>query len=337
MAAEDFTTRTPHKVSRRRLITVTAAAAAVPLLPGRVLAQPRHAVWRGIALGAEAQIQLAHPDEDLARDVLKQCISEVRRLEGLFSLYQPGSALNRLNRGRALNHPALEFIELLSAAHQVSEETAGAFDVTVQPLWTLYAEHYAQPRADTSGPAEDEVRKTLELIDYAAVKVTSDRIALNRPGMALTLNGIAQGFVTDRIAALLRRNGFKNVLVHLGETYAGGTRADGTPWCAGIETPDGSGHLSSRVELKDRALATSAPGGHSFSSDGRHHHLFDPRSGLSTSRYLSVSVTGPSATMADALSTAFTVMPLPDIRAVLARRPDTRATIIGLNGRTVEI
>ena len=336
MTADHHGNRPRHGLTRRRMIAVTAASAAA-LLPGGALAQPRHAVWRGIALGAETQIQLAHPDERRAHDMLKTCIREVRRLEAMFSLYQPGSALSRLNRDGVLHAPAFEFIELLSGARQISEETDGAFDVTVQPLWTLYAEHFAQANAHTLGPARDQVLKALDLIDYEAIEVTSGKVALARQGMALTLNGIAQGFVTDRLAALLRREGFKNVLVHLGETYAGGTKADGTPWRAGIETPDGSGRHASRVELRDRALATSAPRGHPFSSDGRHHHLFDPRSGLSTGRYLSVSVAAPSATVADALSTAFTVMQLPDIRKVTARRPDTQAMVVGPDGNTVEV
>ena len=181
-----------HGLTRRRMIAVTAASAAA-LLPGRALAQPRHAVWRGVALGAETQIQLAHPDERRARDMLKTCIDEIRRLEGVFSLYQRGSALNRLNRDGILRDPPLEFVELLSAAHQISEETEGAFDVSVQPLWTVYAEHFARPGADITGPGEKRVRRALDLIDYTAIQSSAGRIALTRPGMALTLNGIAAG------------------------------------------------------------------------------------------------------------------------------------------------
>lgn len=336
MTAEDPTPRPPHKLTRRRMIAVTAAS-ALALLPGRALATPRHTVWRGVALGAETQIQLAHPDEHLARDVLKKCIGEVRRLEAMFSLYQPDSALNHLNREGMLRDPAFEFVELIAAAQQVSEETGGAFDISVQPLWTLYADHFAQPGADPLGPGKKRVRRALDLIGHRAIKLSPGQIALTRPGMALTLNGIAQGFITDRVAALLRRNGFPDVLVHLGETYAGGTKCDGGPWRAGIAAPDASGGLASLLELKNRALATSAPGGHPFSSDGRHHHLFDPRSGLSTSRHLSVSVSCPSATVADALSTAFSVLPLGDIRRLATRRPDAHVTIIDHGGKVVRI
>ena len=336
MTAKDPTPSPPHKLTRRRMIAVTAAS-ALALLPGSVLAAPRHSVWRGVALGAETQIQLAHPDEHLARDVLKRCIGEVRRLEAMFSLYQPDSALNRLNRDGMLSDPAFEFTELIASAYQISEETVGAFDVSVQPLWTLYADHFAQPGADPSGPSEQHVRRALDLIDHRAIKLSPGRITLSRPGMELTLNGIAQGFITDRIAALLRRNGFRDVLVHLGETYAGGTKGDGQPWRAGIAAPDAPTGLATLVELKNRALATSAPGGHPFSGDGRHHHLFDPRSGLSVTPYYSVSVSSPSAMTADALSTAFSVMPLSDIRRITARRPDENVTVIGLDREVTEI
>ena len=328
-------TRLPARRDRR-MIAVTAASAAA-LLPGGALAQPRHAVWRGVALGAETQIQLAHPDEHLAREILKKCIGEVRRLEAMFSLYQSDSSLSRLNRDGKLSDPAFEFIELIAAAHQISEETEGTFDVSVQPLWTLYADHFARPEADPLGPGEKQVRQALDLIDYRAIKLSSGQVTLTRKGMALTLNGIAQGFITDRIAALLRRNGFHDVLVHLGETYAGGTKADGKPWRAGIAAPDASAAFASLVELKNRALATSAPGGHPFSGDGRHHHLFDPRSGLSVTPYHSVSVSSPSAMTADALSTAYSVMPLSDIRRIMAHRPDEHVMVIGLDDQITEI
>lgn len=336
MAGSRRTRTGPPALTRRRLIAISAASMAMAL-PGIALAQARQVTWRGIALGARAKIQLVHADEVLAGEVLQQCVREIDRLEDLFSLYRTGSTLNALNRAGEISNPDLAFLELIAAALQVSRETGGAFDISVQPLWQLYADHFATPGANPAGPAPELIGHALELVDYRQIKASPQRIALGHPGMAVTLNGIAQGFITDRISALLNANGFSRVLVHLGESYGSGTRADGSPWRAGIAAPDGSGSLVKTVGLSDRALATSGGYGHKFDAGGKHHHLFDPRSGLSASRYGSVSVAGPSSMMADALSTAFSIMPLDRIREIIARQADMQATIVQPDGTLIEL
>ena len=84
--------------------------------------------------------------------------------------------------------------------------------------------------------------------------VVPGRVAFRRPGMAVTLNGIAQGYITDRVADLLAQNGLEHVLVDLDELRALGPRADGTPWPVGIEDPMRPGRTVKTVELADRAM-----------------------------------------------------------------------------------
>lgn len=323
-------------LTRRRFIAVAAASAGL-CKPSLTTADVRYFTWRGIVMGAQAQIQLVHADARLARDVLDQCVQEIRRLEDMFSLYRPASALNRLNRDGKLSRPDLSFTELIAAALQISRETDGAFDISIQPLWNVYARHFDAPDADPAGPAQSVIQQTLGLVDYRQIHLSPQQITFARKGMALTLNGIAQGFVTDRISALLKRNDFSNVLVNLGELYGSGTRPDGSPWRAGIAMPDGSGAHQRTVRLRNGALATSGGYGHTFTTDGTHHHLFDPRTGRSASRYRSVSVAAPSATLADALATAIYIMPLANIHAIVASHADTRATIVANDGRVFEV
>lgn len=323
-------------LTRRRLLAVCAASTAT-MLPGIASAQTRHAVWRGIALGAEAQIQLVHADEHFASKVLHQCVREIRRLENIFSLYRPKSAISRLNRDGLLPSPPLELVELMATALRFGDETDGAFDVSVQPLWSAYADHFAAPDADPEGPDANYLRHAHDLIDYRQIRSSPQQISFARREMAVTLNGIAQGFITDRISAILKQNGFHNVLVHLGETYGSGARSDGRPWQAGISAPVADGSLLKKVNLQNRALATSGSYGYVFTPGGRHHHLFDPRTGLSTNNYKSVSVAAPSAASADALSTAFCAMTLEQIRSVLAHRVETHAIIVKHNGDIIEL
>ena len=135
--------------------------------------------------------------------------------------------------------------------------------------------------------------------------------------MAVSLNGIAQGYITDRIAELLRRNGFENVLVNLGEIRGVGGHPSGRRWSVGIAiTPDDTG-ASRTLEIADQAVATSAPMGTPLNTSGTAHHLFDPRTGACAAHHQSVTVTAQTAALADAYSTAFAVMPWPDVRKVV--------------------
>ncbi len=198
-------------------------------------------------------------------------------------------------------------------------------------MWQLYAEHFSAADAEPAGPAAEAIDEARGRVGSDALVVAPDRVGFARPGMAVTLNGIAQGYITDRIAELLRDAGLEHVLVDLGEARAIGRHPDGRPWRAALADP--AGGVFGRVELEDRALATSAPSGFLFGTSGRLHHLFDPLSGRPQALYASVSVLAPDATTADGLSTAFVQMAEPAIRRTLEGRRDIVVHLLHDDGR----
>ena len=329
----------PYNPGRRRVLRLVAMVGGLAMAPGLKVAaavrrlEPRF--WRGIALGAEASIALYHPDAEQARWLIGRCVTELRRLEAIFSLYRADSALSILNRQGHLSAPPVDLVRLLAEARTLSEATDGAFDVTVQPLWTLYAAHFRNADADPAGPHPEAIAATLERVGYGAVTVSAGRIAFEKPDMAVTLNGIAQGYITDRVADLLRTAGVENVLIDLGEARALGRHEDGRPWKVGLADPLRPAQIARVVELADMSLATSAGYGTRFDSQGRHHHLFDPTTGRNAGQYLSVSVMARTATMADALSTGLVNVALKQANFVMARLGPLSATFTLGNGETV--
>lgn len=310
----------PGTFNRRRFLTILGASAGLPLLP---LGNPRAADamtlcrWDGTVLGAEAALQLYHTDREAAAAAIRRCLDEIDRLERIFTLYRENSELARLNRDGVLSNPSHDLVLLLSASQRFGAMTNGAFDISVQPLWTTCADHFAHQPGDLAGPPTQTLAAARELVAYGDVEVHADRIVLRRKGMALTLNGIAQGYITDRIATLLRGAGFDRVLVELGEHRALGGHPSGEPWRIGIKNPRAPKRIVRSIDLENRALATSGGYGMPFSRDGRWHHLFDPASGRSANYFLSVTVLAPTATEADALSTALAVMPEERTRALI--------------------
>jgi len=329
---------TGRGIGRRRFLTIGAAACGMALMPWSGRAAVRAGAlhdWQGTALGADAEIRLAHPDPVEARRLIGRCLEEVARLERVFSLYRSDSTLARLNREGVLHDPPTDLVRLMAEAAAYGRMTGGAFDVTVQPLWQLYAGHFESPGADPSGPPAGAVAATRRLVDWRAVSVTADRIAFGRRGMAATLNGIAQGYITDRITDLLRQAGLRDVLVDMGEIRAIGRHPAGRPWRAALRNPDGS--LSRDLVLDGRALATSAGVGTSFDSAGRFGHLLDPGSARPAARWHTVSVLAPTATRADALSTALSVMDAATAARLLRTLPDVAARLVALDGRVILI
>ena len=298
-------------VSRRRVLQLVAAtsgfglASAIGATIGRRSADglALHR-WNGTALGAEASLLVHHPDAREAARLVALARAEIERLEAIFSLHRRDSALARLNGSGFLDTPPPELVELLERAVSWSRASTGAFDVTVQPLWALYRDHFARSGADPSGPNEAAVAAARGSVDYRALEISSERIRFTQPGMAVTLNGIAQGDITDRVTELLRAQGLQRTLVNLGEFRALGGHPAGRPWQIGIKDPNNAAALIGEVDLTDRALATSAVTGTLFDEEGRHHHLFNPTSGRPSRRLVSASVIAPEARNADACSTA---------------------------------
>lgn len=288
--------------TRRRVLTILAGAAVLPVLGAR--ASTSVSEWNGIALGANARIILDHPDADR---LIVSAVDEIHRLEGIFSLYQKGSELSRLNRDGTLTNPSFEMIELLSICSTLNARTNGAFDPTVQTLWSLYAE--AGSKGHT--PSAEDISLALQTTGWSHVIYSGAEVSFAKDGVALTLNGIAQGYIADRVTKLFRDNGVNNVLVNTGEISALGVAPDGDSWKVKLGSTEGTS-----VSLINTSIATSAPLGTTFDINGTVGHILDPRTGYPGEAWYQVSVVSKSAAIADGLSTAFTLMGDAEITSV---------------------
>ncbi|MDW5317546.1 FAD:protein FMN transferase [Rhizobium sp. PL01] len=323
-----------ESIRRRRAICIMAAAAGLPLLgvssAARATAQPL--VWTGQALGASATIILNIEDRDKATRLIRHVVAEVSRLEDVFSLYRPHSALSELNRTGALAAPPPELVALLEASRGCYDATGGLFDPTVQPLFALYARHFSRPKADPGGPSRKALNTTLALVGLDGVLANRDRVVFTRPGMALTLNGIAQGYITDRIVELLRIEGISSSLVNMGEDRAIGAKPDGSGWRIGLALTEMAGEPNAVVTIIDRAVATSSAAGFHFDAYGHFGHILHPRLGAMPERFARMTVVASDAVTADGLSTAFSLMTEDEIRGHARMRPDITVDLVALGG-----
>jgi thiamine biosynthesis lipoprotein len=355
-------------VTRRRAFRIVAAAAGLPLMIAALRATvPAGQLfnWQGEVLGGLAELSLWHTDEATARRAIRKVEAEIARYEGIFSLAQAESEISRLNAAGSLARPSAELRALMEEGRRFSVLSGGAFDVSVQPLWRLYEAHFWSGRTIANEVSGDDILARAHdvaraLVDYRGIEIGAGRIAFARSGMAVTLNSLAQGYITDAAADLLRNEGFDSAFVDLGEIRTLGRHPEGRPWRIGVRdgrpaagraetSPAGAGAGSAdpagpaheqpapMVELADSAMAVSGGYGTTFEPSGRYHHIFDPTTGDSARALIDAAVIGPRATVANGLSTALCVAGETRAAAMLAACPGYRAILTRPDGTRAEV
>ncbi len=256
------------------------------------------------ALGSETQITVMGLPLGAAERAIQAAFAELDAIENSMSLYRPNSQVARLNRERRLSQPDARLLTVLRRALSASQQTDGAFDITVQPLWETYSASKRQDRL----PTEAELHAARQQIDWHGVEVSNDEVRLNEPVTAITLNGIAQGYAADCVIDVLCRHGVEHALINAGEIGAIGRKPDGDDWTIGIQHPREPQQYLALARLDARALATSGDYATAFSADFSTHHIFDPQTGASPIELSSASIVAPTAMDADLLSTSAMVL-----------------------------
>jgi thiamine biosynthesis lipoprotein len=250
------------------------------------------------AMGTSMRVQLAHADADRAETALQAAIADIRSVEDQMSLFRPDSAVCQLNRIGAISVAPPDLLNILHTAQQVSARSQGAFDVTVQPLWLAFEAARQHGRLPTTA----EVAVARELVGWRGVHLSERGVRLERAGMGITLNGIAQGYAADKVRARLQSLGIQHALIDAGEYAALGQPAHCGDWTLGVASPRGGHPLLAGIALQGRCMATSADDQCTFSPDFAHHHIFDPHTGYSPGGLSCVSVLADTAVQADALT-----------------------------------
>jgi len=282
-------------------------------------------------LGTLVTITSVHGDEHEARAIVQAGFGEIERLEAVLSRHAPGTAMSMLNRDGRLDDAPAELLEVLARAGAVHELSRGAFDPSVLPILALY-ERRLELQAGL--PTAAELDLALSRVGFDGVETRDRTVRFTRPGMALTLDGIAKGFVVDRAVRAIAARGAERVMVDAGGDIAsGGTHVADEPWTIAIEDPHDRQRAVGRVRLAGQAVATSGDYMQAFTQDRRHHHIIDPRTGHSPEHASSVTVVAATAMDADALSTALLVLGPEEGLALVERVPDVEGVIVTKDGR----
>jgi thiamine biosynthesis lipoprotein len=288
------------------------------------------ATLHGPTMGSTFTVVLAGSDFDLeGLGQLQTAIdAELQAIDAEMSTYREDSELSRFNSSAANeDFPASEhLLEVIALSKQVSEQSGGAFDVTVAPLVSLWGFGPNKSR-ELRVPSDDELARARAVVGNDKLEIDRGHLRKTVAGLRVDLSAIAPGHAADRVSALLDAAGWTNYMVEIGgEVRVRGSNPRGEPWKVGIERPTsdatGSRAVHSVVGVRDVSVATSGDYRNYWEHDGvRYSHTIDPRTGRPISHGLaSVTVVHPeSAALADAWATALNVLG-PDEGLALAGR-----------------
>lgn len=271
----------------------------------RIFSQSRN------AMGTVFAIHLYAESEPEALSFLEVAFEEVERLEETLSKFRPSSEICRINR-LASSQPVTtdpEVFSLIDRGLRYSEQTAGAFDITVGPLmrtWGFF-------RADGHFPSSDDLNAARERTGFKKIVVDPDTRAIqfSVPGMELDLGAIGKGYAVDQAVEILNDAGVQAALVVVGSStvYALGTPPDEEGWKIHVPDPAERTRKISTLRLRDRAISTSGNYERFFDLDGRRYgHVMDPRTGMPVEGVLQTTLIGSEGAMTDAISNALFVL-----------------------------
>ncbi len=257
-------------------------------------------------------------EEDLGA-ALADAIKSLRRVETLMSVYLSQSEVSRLNNAPVGQVVLLspEVMDLLRTARDMSQRSGGAFDVTCRPILALWK----QAARDKRLPTDAEIAAAMQKVGWDKISLQDGAAVKLAPSDGVDLGGIAKGYAADAAAKAMQARGVRGGLVNVG----GNMRCFGVPkgggqWRIGIRNPywsqpgggaprDDEGEMIGRLEISTGSISTSGNYERFVEIQGkRYSHIVDPRTGRPVDTYPSVTVVGPDGAVADAWSTALSVL-----------------------------
>lgn len=261
-------------------------------------------------LGSPFEITVIATDSIQGNEFATMAINEVKRIENLISDWIPTTQISKVNQNAGIQPVKVdnEVYELIERALKVSKLTNGAFDISyasMDKIWKFDGSMKAMP-------TEDAIKKSVEKVGYQNIILNpkDTTLFLKNTGMKLGLGGIGQGYIADKIKALLQSKGCTSGIINVsGDINTWGKQLDGKPWTIGIVNPMNKNKVFATFPLDDSAVETSGSYEKYVTfNEKRYSHIIDPRTGYPASGIVSVSIFAKQTEIADALATAVFVL-----------------------------
>ena len=276
---------------------------------------------------------------DNAETATGAAFKEIERVNNLLNNYDPKSEISQINNSAGQKAVGIspETLEALALAKNFASLSGGALDITVGPLLKLWGFAQEEPGTTTGSPLPHVLDQTRKLVDYRLIQLDAIKgtARLAKTGMWIDVGSFTKGYVVDRAAQILKKQGVTQALVTAGGTIlALGTKTGGMPWQVGVRHPRKEGKLLDTIPLKGGAISTSGDYERFYRHQGRRLcHIIDPRSGRPVEAVRSISVIAPTAMASDALSTSLFVLGTEEGLSLVKNLPGVEAMIVDQEGK----
>lgn len=258
--------------------------------------------------------------------------AQLSKVDASLSTFNKESVISRINLNRDVKADKM-FADVFTLAQEISEETGGAFDITVAPLinaWGFGFKNDVKPTRRTI----DSLR---QITGYTKVSLSPDgRIVKSDSRIMLDCSAIAKGYGCDVVADYLLANGVENFMVEIGgEIVTRGINSKRLPWKIGVTKPvddslNTNQEFQTILNVTNKAMATSGNYRNFYYKNGKKYaHTIDPKTGHPVQHnILSATVLADNCATADAYATAFMVMGLDKAKKILEKHPELMAYFI---------
>ena len=262
----------------------------------------------------------------------KEIEAELRKVDNSLSPFNKRSVITRINDNTDLSADSM-LVYVYNMARSISEETQGAYDITVAPLVNAWGFGF-KTQAFPDSAKIDSLRR---IVGYRKIRLTPEgKFEKRDPRVMLDCSSIAKGFGVDCVARLLESKGIRNFMVEIGgEVVVKGENPKMEKWRIGINRPVDDSlavnqELQTVLEITDAGMATSGNYRNFYYKDGKKYaHTIDPRTGYPVQHnILSSTVIADNCAKADAYATAFMVLGLDSAKIICNAHPELDAYFI---------
>ncbi|MCL4385639.1 MAG: FAD:protein FMN transferase [Actinobacteria bacterium] len=257
-------------------------------------------------MGTYVNIIIYTDNEQESQKILDMGFAKIDEISKIASNYDKESAVSKLNKDGFIENAPKELVEIIQLSKDYNKITSGAFDITVDPILTLWSKGLWKESKETQ---QQKISEALKLTGSDKIIIEGNNIKFTQSGMSVTLGGIAKGYIVDKVLEVLKNNGINNTLVNAGGDIATlGAKPDGGLWHISLENPDNTSEKIVEFAFAGKAIATSGNYYRYFDPEKEAAHIIDPRTGYTANKCISSTIIADNATIADILATAVFVL-----------------------------
>ncbi len=272
-----------------------------------------------------------HVQYQYTEDIKNEIQSALNKVDSSLSTYKPESILSKINQNIPVKLDS-HFVVVFNRGQEISEQTNGAFDMTVASLVNIWG--FGFKKMDF--PDSTKIDSLMQFVGYKNLKLTNGKILKSNPNFMLDASAIAKGYGVDVVAELFESKNINNYLIEIGgEIRLKGQSKKLKDWTVGIDKPiegvyNEDNLVQEIISLDSGAIATSGDYRQYYYKNGqKYSHSINPKTGYPVSHnVLSATVYTKDCTSADAYATSFMVMEVDDTKNFAIEHPEIGIYII---------